>query len=103
MQTKQMVRQMQKNKALPPQTRRFIERADLRDLCCAKAIEQLYRKYVTQDYIEGEHDKAKRREKRQKAGGNAAAKNAWRARPFNSGIQHRHGVLEGAEKPKGAV
>ncbi len=51
MQTKQMVRQMQKNKALPPQTRRFIERADLRDLCCAKAIEQLYRKYVTQDYM----------------------------------------------------
>ena len=51
MQTKQMVWQMQKNKELPPQTRRFIERADLWDPCCAKAIGQLYRKYVTQDYM----------------------------------------------------
>lgn len=52
MQIKQMVRQMQKTKVLPPQTRRFIERVDLWDLCCTKAIEQLYRKYVTQDYMQ---------------------------------------------------
>ena len=76
MQTKQMVWQMQKNKELPPQTRRFIERADLWDPCCAKAIGQLYRKYVTQDYMrkdeesdgpvqfEGEPDQTKRMDER---------------------------------------
>ena len=30
-------------------------------------------------------------------------KNARGTRPDNGRIQHRHGVLEGAEKPKGAV
>lgn len=49
MRAEQMVQEMKK-RALPIQTVRFIETANLQDPRHRRAIEQLYRKYVTMDY-----------------------------------------------------